>query len=129
MGLLAEKKKNCCSEHLSNFSTLNPTFQAARRLLPFHTMADTAVSLSDAQIDELLNQAESRLLEKQQSQKSKSDSALQISNKNVASKNNKTAIAPASVPATPTANNQKGQELTVRVPEVRKSKKEMVCPV
>lgn len=88
-------------------------------------MADTTVSLSDAQIDELLNQAESRLLEKQQTQKSKSVSALSISNNNVASKNTETTITPASGPATSAAGNQKDQELSVRVPEARKSKKEM----
>ncbi|KAJ8123702.1 hypothetical protein ONZ43_g408 [Nemania bipapillata] len=65
-------------------------------------MADTATSLSDAQIDELLNQAEVA---------KKAPTA--------------TTKAPLSEPVPSTLNNQQHQELSVRVPEVRKSKKEM----
>ncbi|KAI1752431.1 Fcf2-domain-containing protein [Xylaria castorea] len=87
-------------------------------------MADTAISLSDAQIDELLNQAEVRLLEKQQAQQSKSVSTPLPSNSEVI-KSGITTKTPASKPATSAPSNQKSKELSVRVTETRKSKKEM----
>jgi hypothetical protein len=90
-------------------------------------MADTVASLSDAQIDELLNQAEVRLLEKQHTRQTKSVLAPQISNDDIS--NNSVSVttkAPASKPAASALNNQQRQELSVRVPEARKSKKEMV---
>ncbi|KAI0118936.1 Fcf2 pre-rRNA processing-domain-containing protein [Nemania sp. FL0031] len=86
-------------------------------------MADTATSLSDAQIDELLKQAEVRLLEKQQAQQNKSVIPPRISNNEVASSTVATKT-PASNPA-PSTLNQQHQELSVRVPKARKSKKEM----
>ncbi|KAJ8123970.1 hypothetical protein O1611_g9469 [Lasiodiplodia mahajangana] len=85
-------------------------------------MADTITSLSDAQIDELLNQAEVRLRENQQAPQNKSVLATrksnEIANSTVATE------APASKPAASTLTQQH-QELSVRVPEARKSKKEM----
>ncbi|TGJ84400.1 hypothetical protein E0Z10_g4357 [Xylaria hypoxylon] len=86
-------------------------------------MADTAISLSDAQIDELLNQAEVRLFEKQHAKQSKSI-AHRISKNEVVS-SNITTETPASNPVATVSSTQQGQELSVRVPEARKSKKEM----
>ncbi|KAI0446080.1 Fcf2 pre-rRNA processing-domain-containing protein [Xylaria telfairii] len=83
-------------------------------------MADTAMSLSDAQIDELLNQAEVRLLEKQQARQSNTLSAPQPSNNEMV----KSGIT-TKTPATSASIKQKSQELSVRVPEARKSKKGM----
>ncbi|KAI1426693.1 Fcf2 pre-rRNA processing-domain-containing protein [Xylaria sp. FL1777] len=85
-------------------------------------MADTATGLSDAQINELLNQAEVRLLKKQ-AEKSKS-TAPQTSKNEIANSNTATE-ASAPKHATPIISNQQSQELSVRVPEARKSKKEM----
>ncbi|KAI0971701.1 Fcf2 pre-rRNA processing-domain-containing protein [Xylaria arbuscula] len=86
-------------------------------------MADTATSLSDAQIDDLLNQAEVRLLEKQKAQQTKSvaprTSRNEIANTSI------TTNASASKHAAPAPSNQQGQQLSVRVPVARKSKKEM----
>ncbi|KAI0481653.1 Fcf2-domain-containing protein [Xylaria cf. heliscus] len=87
-------------------------------------MADTALSLSDAQIDELLNQAEVRLLEKQQAQQSKDVSAPRPSNNEMV-KSGITTKTSASKPVALASSNQKSEELSVRVPEARKSKKEM----
>lgn len=84
------------------------------------------MSLSDAQIDELLNQAEVRLLEKQQARQSNALPALQPSNNDMV-KSGITTKTPASKPVTSAPIKQKSQELSVRVPEARKSKKEMVC--
>ncbi|KAF2969241.1 hypothetical protein GQX73_g4359 [Xylaria multiplex] len=84
-------------------------------------MADTAISLSDDQIDVLLNQAEVRLLEKQQARQTKSV-ALQASKNGMVS--NTATKTPTSKPVTPVSSNQ-SHEISVRVPEVRKSKKEM----
>ncbi|KAI0191153.1 rRNA-processing protein FCF2 [Xylaria flabelliformis] len=87
-------------------------------------MADTAISLSDTQIDDLLNQAEVRLLEKQQAQQSKSVSAPRLSSSEVI----KSGIAtktPILKPLTSAPSIQKDEKLSVRVPETRKSKKEM----
>ncbi|KAI0433937.1 Fcf2 pre-rRNA processing-domain-containing protein [Xylaria sp. FL1042] len=86
-------------------------------------MADTAIGLSDAQINDLLNQAEVRLLEKQQAQQSKSVAPPTAKNEIV--NTNVTTEASASKHATPVPSKQQGQELSVRVPEARKSKKEM----
>ncbi|RWA07905.1 hypothetical protein EKO27_g7211 [Xylaria grammica] len=86
-------------------------------------MADAATSLSDAQINELLNQAEVRLLEKQQAQQSKSV-ALRTS-KNEMARGNIFSEASASKPAAIIPSIQQSQELSVRMPEARKSKKEM----
>lgn len=91
-------------------------------------MADTVTSLSDAQIDELLNQAEARLLEKQQTQQTKRVLAPQMSNNEKG--NNMVTVATKTTTSKPTASaldTQQRQELSVRVPEARKSKKEMVC--
>ncbi|KAI1302666.1 Fcf2 pre-rRNA processing-domain-containing protein [Xylaria venustula] len=86
-------------------------------------MVDTATSLSDAQIDDLLNQAEVRLLEKQKAQQSKSvehgRSRNEIANTSI------TTGPSASKPGALAPSNQPGQELSVRVPVARKSKKEM----
>lgn len=87
-------------------------------------MADTATSLTDAQIDELLNQAEVRLLEKQQAQNT-SLVAPRPSNTEIAN-NNAATKTPASTPAALVPGNKKGRPVSVRVPEARKSKKEMV---
>ncbi|KAJ2993453.1 hypothetical protein NUW58_g1832 [Xylaria curta] len=87
-------------------------------------MADSTVSLSDAQIDEILNQAEVRLLEKQQAQQSKSVAGPRASN-NAMIPSTITTKTPASTSTTLAPGNQKARELSVRVPEVRKSKKEM----
>ncbi|RYC63379.1 hypothetical protein CHU98_g2806 [Xylaria longipes] len=87
-------------------------------------MADTAISLSDAQIEELLNQAEVRLLEKQQAQQSKSVSAPRPSNNEMV-KNGITTKTPTSKPTTSAPSIRKSQELSVRLPEARKSKREM----
>jgi hypothetical protein len=89
-------------------------------------MAGTAISLTDAQIDELLNQAEVRLLEKQNEPKSKGV-VLPIASDNGIGHGNTTAKPSASKPATLASSSRQGQELSVRVPEARKSKKEMVC--
>ncbi|KAI2637511.1 Fcf2-domain-containing protein [Xylaria nigripes] len=86
-------------------------------------MADTVVSLSDAQIDELLNQAEVRLLEKQQAKQTKGDVALPASSEAVNSTTPTTTTA-TSKPAS-TSSSKQAQELSVRIPEARKSKKEM----
>ncbi|KAI0539838.1 Fcf2 pre-rRNA processing-domain-containing protein [Xylaria digitata] len=85
-------------------------------------MADTAISLSDDQIDVLLNQAEVRLLEKQQARQSKSVALQTSKNGMVSSTATKT---PASKPVTPVSSNPQSREISVRVPEARKSKKEM----
>lgn len=89
-------------------------------------MADTATSLTDAQIDELLKQAEVRLLEKQQAQQNKSVVAIRPTNNEIADNNNAATETPASIPAASVPGSQKGRQLSVRVPEARKSKKEMV---
>ncbi|KAI1122897.1 Fcf2-domain-containing protein [Nemania abortiva] len=86
-------------------------------------MADAVTSLSDAQIDELLNQAEVRLLEKQQAQQNKAVLPPRTSNNEIINSTSATK-ASASKPAG-SALNQPREELSVRVPEVRKSKKEM----
>jgi hypothetical protein len=88
-------------------------------------MEGTATGLSDAQIDELLSQAETRLLEKQQAQQSKVVAPRPPNPDNA----NSTVVAKTatSTTATPTHSNPRGQELSVRIPQVRKSKKEMVC--
>lgn len=90
-------------------------------------MADIAISLSDAQIDELLNQAEVRLLEKQKEQQSKGSVVPKAANNEVV-KTNTPITATASQPA-PVASqvSKQAPELSVRVPEIRKTKKEMVC--
>ncbi|KAI1200054.1 Fcf2-domain-containing protein [Nemania serpens] len=91
-------------------------------------MADTATSLTDAQIDELLNQAEVRLLEKQQAQQNQSVVAPRPSNTEIANNNTATKTPtskPTSTPAALVPDNQKGHQVSVRVPEARKSKKEM----
>ncbi|KAI1185918.1 Fcf2 pre-rRNA processing-domain-containing protein [Nemania serpens] len=88
-------------------------------------MADTATSLTDAQIDELLKQAEVRLLEKQQAQQNKSVVAIRPTNNEIADNNNAATETPASIPAASVPGSQKGRQLSVRVPEARKSKKEM----
>ncbi|KAI0527856.1 Fcf2 pre-rRNA processing-domain-containing protein [Xylaria bambusicola] len=85
-------------------------------------MADTATSLSDEQINELLEQAEVRLLQKQQAQQGKGIAPR--TSKNVVVKSNSTD-ASVSQPTTSTPSKAKAEELSVRVPEARKSKKEM----
>jgi len=89
-------------------------------------MADTEVQLSDAQIDKLLNQAESRLLAKQQEQQNKSTVASISAKKDIV-KSNTPAKTDATASAPITSANKQGAELSVRVPQPRKSKKEMVC--
>ncbi|GAW11265.1 hypothetical protein ANO14919_006080 [Xylariales sp. No.14919] len=86
-------------------------------------MTDAAMSLSDAQINELLNQAEVRLLEKQQAQQSKS--VAHRASKNEMARGNIFSEASASKPAATILSIQQSQELSVRMPEARKSKKEM----
>ncbi|KAI3337018.1 Fcf2-domain-containing protein [Xylariaceae sp. AK1471] len=87
-------------------------------------MADAAISLTDAQIDELLNQAEVRLLERQQEQQSKSGVVPKASNNEIVNSNT-TTKASASQSAPLASSNKHVQELSLRVPEARKSKKEM----
>ncbi|TRX94883.1 hypothetical protein FHL15_004344 [Xylaria flabelliformis] len=87
-------------------------------------MADTAISLSDTQIDDLLSQAEVRLLEKQRAQQSKSVSAPRPSSSEMIKSGIATKI-PASKLLNSAPSNQKDEKLSVRVPETRKSKKEM----
>ncbi|KAI1808485.1 Fcf2-domain-containing protein [Daldinia bambusicola] len=88
-------------------------------------MAETASveSLSDGQIEQLLREAEERLKAKQPAQDEKAVAVL-----------NKTDVVKASQPdslvpkvASPVSSKDKSksEELSVRVPEVRKSKKEM----
>ncbi|KAI0911447.1 Fcf2 pre-rRNA processing-domain-containing protein [Ustulina deusta] len=86
-------------------------------------MADTAIGLSDAQINELLNQAEARLLKKQEAQKIKSVAPQTSKNESVNCKI--TTAASASKDSTLVPRHQQGQELSMRVPEARKSRKEM----
>ncbi|XXH04925.1 Vacuolar protein sorting-associated protein 16 [Hypoxylon texense] len=89
-------------------------------------MADIATStpLSDDQIDQLLREAEARLQAKQQSQNDKAVVA-------VSSKSDIVKVSKPEVPAskattsTSTKDNAKSEELSVRVPEARRSKKEM----
>ncbi|GAP89643.1 putative rRNA-processing protein fcf2 protein [Rosellinia necatrix] len=93
-------------------------------------MADSTVGLSDAQIDELLNQAEVRLREKQQAQQKHGAPTLRASSNEMVKKNednnsnatNNTTPAPHAISA---HSGKRAQELSVRVPEARKSKKEM----
>ncbi|KAJ3577611.1 hypothetical protein NPX13_g2960 [Xylaria arbuscula] len=85
-------------------------------------MADVASSLSDAQINELLEQAEARLLEKQDAQKGKSV-ASRATQQEVANRNATEASTAKHIVQAP--GKPKAEELSVRVPEVRKSKKEM----
>ncbi|KAI8634925.1 Fcf2-domain-containing protein [Xylariaceae sp. FL1651] len=85
-------------------------------------MADAAVSLSDAQIDELLNQAETRLLSKQQQGQHSTSTIAHINTDVVTNAPTKTLAAKSGSSA---SNIKKGQQISVRVPQVRKSKKEM----
>ncbi|KAI0200697.1 Fcf2-domain-containing protein [Astrocystis sublimbata] len=91
-------------------------------------MADTAISLSDAQIEELLNQAEARLREKQQTQPSQRLSVLEPSKHQKVKHGitNKSSAPNTATPRPDDPTTTKGrQDLSVRVPEVRKSRKEM----
>ncbi|KAI1824871.1 Fcf2-domain-containing protein [Xylaria intraflava] len=87
-------------------------------------MAETAVSLSDAQIDELLNQAEARLLEKQQVKQAESAVESQTSSGQVVNSST-TSAKSISKPAVSASTRKQAEELSVRVAEARKSKKEM----
>ncbi|KAI0395338.1 Fcf2-domain-containing protein [Xylariaceae sp. FL0594] len=88
-------------------------------------MADIDMQLSDAQIDELLNQAESRLLAKQKAQQDKG-SVASIPDKRDVAKTNAPAKTNDPTTSVPIASaNKSGAELSVRVPQARKSKKEM----
>ncbi|KAI0405338.1 Fcf2-domain-containing protein [Xylaria palmicola] len=87
-------------------------------------MADTAISLSDAQIDELLNQAEVRLLENQQTQQTNSTLAPRTSKNEMMKSNAGTQPQPSKPAASALANTQ-AQGLSVRIPEARRPKKEM----
>lgn len=88
-------------------------------------MADsTTADLSDDQIERLLREAEVRLATKQQSQDGKS--LIKAASLEVAPITQSTTqqTLPGSAPAP--SKPQHGEELSVRVPELRKSKKEMV---
>ncbi|KAI1433968.1 Fcf2-domain-containing protein [Xylaria sp. CBS 124048] len=87
-------------------------------------MADTADTLSDAQIEELLNQAEVRLLEKQQVKQANSAVALQTSSNEVAA-DGTTSTTSITKPTAAVSSTAHAQKLSLRVPEARKSKKEM----
>lgn len=86
-------------------------------------MADLATGLSDEQINDLLEQAEARLIEKQ-AQQGKNvvprAAKQEVANTNATEASTSKHTAPA--PSKP-----KAEELSVRVPEARKSKKELVC--
>lgn len=89
-------------------------------------MADTttSASLSDDQIDQLLKDAELRLLAKQQGEISNAVTVPSKSDIVKAPKSEATklkATTSASV-----KDNTKSEELSVRIPEARRSKKEMV---
>ncbi|KAI1180066.1 Fcf2 pre-rRNA processing-domain-containing protein [Nemania sp. FL0916] len=88
-------------------------------------MADDAISLSDAQIEELLSQAETRLLEKQQAQQSKGSAIVPWPSDQEVAQKTSTTQATAAQPVASAPKNQKGQELSVRVPVPRKTKREM----
>ncbi|KAI0480554.1 Fcf2 pre-rRNA processing-domain-containing protein [Xylariaceae sp. FL0804] len=89
-------------------------------------MADTATAtLSDQDIESLLTQAETRLSAKQRQPR---DQSLVTPSKPAAAKTSKTvASVPKDAPAavSTTSSGQKGNDLSVRVPELRRSKKEM----
>ncbi|KAI1331316.1 Fcf2-domain-containing protein [Xylariaceae sp. FL0255] len=86
-------------------------------------MADATLDLSDSQIDELLNQAETRLLEKQKEQNSDRNAVLKSTSDTAIVKNSKgKAVATKPTAAIPTS--EKTQELSVRNPELRKSRKD-----
>ncbi|KAI1777665.1 Fcf2-domain-containing protein [Hypoxylon cercidicola] len=88
-------------------------------------MADTAIStsLSDDQIDQLLKEAEVRLQAKQQSQNEK---AVAVPSKSDIVKASKPEVsAPKAATSASTKDNSKSEELSVRVPEIRRSRKEM----
>ncbi|KAI1109975.1 Fcf2-domain-containing protein [Nemania sp. NC0429] len=88
-------------------------------------MAETATSLTDAQIDELLTQAEVRLLEKQQAQRNQGFVAPRPPNTEAVANSNAATKTPASTTAAVVPSSRKGPQVSVRVPEARKSKKEM----
>ncbi|KAI6092504.1 Fcf2-domain-containing protein [Hypoxylon rubiginosum] len=88
-------------------------------------MADiaTSTSLSDDQIDQLLKEAEERL---QANQQNKNDKAVAIPSKSDIVKTSKPEVSvPKATTSTSTKGNAKSEELSVRVPEIRRSKKEM----
>lgn len=92
-------------------------------------MADiaTSTSLSDDQIDQLLKEAEERL---QANQQNKNDKAVAIPSKSDIVKTSKPEVSvPKATTSTSTKGNAKSEELSVRVPEIRRSKKEMVCGI
>ncbi|KAI0180243.1 Fcf2-domain-containing protein [Hypoxylon sp. FL1284] len=87
-------------------------------------MADIAnsTSLSDDQIDQLLREAEVRLQAKQQDQ---SDTTVSVPPKSGMVKSNPEASAPKAITLSSAKGNGKSEELSVRVPEARRSRKEM----
>ncbi|KAI1484251.1 Fcf2-domain-containing protein [Daldinia eschscholtzii] len=88
-------------------------------------MVETAnvESLSDDQIEQLLREAEERLKSKHQGQDEK---AVAVPNKTDVVKTSKAeSSAPEAASLVSSKDKSKSEELSVRVPEVRKSKKEM----
>ncbi|KAI1501299.1 Fcf2 pre-rRNA processing-domain-containing protein [Biscogniauxia marginata] len=90
-----------------------------RPQLPLN-MADTAVALSEEQIDQLLSEAEVRLSAKQQERHGKTLVAHSKPEVTTATKTEATAPTP-----TAAASSSKAENLSVRVPQPRRSKKEM----
>lgn len=90
-------------------------------------MANIAPSttLSDDQIDQLLKEAEVRLQAKQQSQNDKAVVAVP-SKSDIVKVSKPEVSAPKATTSTSTKDNAKSEELSIRVPESRRSKKEMV---
>ncbi|KAI0014034.1 Fcf2-domain-containing protein [Xylariaceae sp. FL0662B] len=87
-------------------------------------MADAAAtsSLSDEQIDQLLKEAETRLTAKQRGQSEDASKALPKSNLEKAAKKEAIEPKPPTVVSSLTGN---AKELSIRVAEPRRSKKEM----
>ncbi|KAH9906442.1 Fcf2-domain-containing protein [Xylariomycetidae sp. FL2044] len=90
-------------------------------------MADTAVDLSDDQIERLLQEAETRLLAKQQeSGAEKSLVATSQPELLKVVKPETTKSETATTAAASTASKPESGELSVRIPEPRKPKKDMI---
>ncbi|KAI1100012.1 Fcf2-domain-containing protein [Jackrogersella minutella] len=83
---------------------------------------DTMDNLSDDQIDQLLKEAETRLQAKCQGQ---DDKAIAAPSKSDVVKNLKPETAKKSTALPPSKINSKSEELSVRIPEARRPKKEM----